>query len=143
MRYFSRPKYVCSRFKSAYVAPIFRTLLSMSLTVANVVIMAATTLVLTCQHYVSTRQKTIAMLKSLGARKGWLIRWLTIQIVILLVWASVIGSLLGVGLEYLLRIPLADLLPTPLPAYGFAPVFTSIATSVLIAIPALGIPFIH
>lgn len=120
-----------------------RTQQYLSLTVAIVVIMAATTLVLTCQHYVSTRQKTIAMLKSLGARKGWLTRWLTIQIVILLVWASVIGSLLGVGLEYLLRIPLADLLPTPLPNYGFAPVFTSIATSVLIAIPALGIPFIH
>ena len=120
-----------------------RTQQYLSLTVAIVVIMAATTLVLTCQHYVATRQKTIAMLKSLGARKAWLIRWLSIQVIILLVWASLIGSILGVGLEYLLRIPLVDLLPTPLPDYGFAPALIAITTSILIAIPALGIPFIH
>ncbi|TNF17319.1 MAG: ABC transporter permease, partial [Vibrionaceae bacterium] len=39
-----------------------RTQQYLSLTVAIVIIMAATTLVLTCQHYVSTRQRTIAML---------------------------------------------------------------------------------
>ncbi|MBA5763256.1 ABC transporter permease [Vibrio sp. 404] len=120
-----------------------RTQQYLSLTVAIVVIMAATTLVLTCQHYVATRQKTIAMLKSLGARKNWLVRWLSIQVAILLLWASVIGSLLGVGLEFLLRIPLVDLLPTPLPEYGFMPLLVAISTSVLITIPALGIPFIH
>ncbi len=46
-----------------------RTEQYLSLTVAIVVIMAATTLVLTCQHYVASRLKTIAMLKSLGASK--------------------------------------------------------------------------
>ncbi len=120
-----------------------RTQQYLSLTVAIVVIMAATTLVLTCQHYVATRQKTIAMLKSLGATRRWLSRWLLIQIAILLVWASVVGSLLGVVLEFLLRIPLTDLLPTPLPSYGVMPAFVAIGTSLLIAIPALGIPFLH
>lgn len=52
-----------------------RTEQYLSLTVAIVVIMAATTLVLTCQHYVTTRRKTIAMLKSLGASKKWIVRW--------------------------------------------------------------------
>lgn len=118
-----------------------RTEQYLSLTVAIVVIMAATTLVLTCQHYVATRLKTLAMLKSLGASRAWLKRWLSIQLVILLLSASIFGVIIGIGLEYLLRIPLADLLPNPLPGYGATPALIAISTSLLIAIPALGIPF--
>ncbi|MEZ8211717.1 ABC transporter permease, partial [Vibrio bivalvicida] len=72
-----------------------RTEQYLSLTVAIVVIMAATTLVLTCQHYVTTRRKTIAMLKSLGASKKWLIRWLLTQVTMLLVSAVLVGVSLG------------------------------------------------
>ena len=117
-----------------------RTQQYLSLSVAIVVIMAATTLVLTCQHYVSTRTKTIAMLKSLGATKQWIVRWLSIQVAILLLTASVLGLLIGVGLEVLLRIPLVDLLPNPLPSYGLTPALVALASSVCIAVPALGIP---
>lgn len=117
-----------------------RTQQYLSLTVAIVIIMAATTLVLTCQHYVSTRQRTIAMLKSLGASKKWIARWLTIQIAILFTVAVVVGCLIGIALEYGLRIPLVDLLPAPLPSYGMQPAFVAILTSALIAVPALGIP---
>ncbi|KJY84028.1 ABC transporter permease [Vibrio galatheae] len=119
-----------------------RTQQYLSLTVAIVVIMAATTLVLTCQHYVTTRRKTIAMLKSLGASKKWLVRWLLVQVTILLVAAGIFGVALGVVLEHLLRIPLVDLLPSPLPSYGLKPIVISVATSLLIAVPALGIPLI-
>lgn len=119
-----------------------RTEQYLSLTVAIVVIMAATTLVLTCQHYVATRRKTIAMLKSLGASKAWVIRWLITQVTILLVTAVLVGVALGIGLEFLLRIPLADLLPNPLPSYGINPALIAISTSILIAVPALGIPLI-
>lgn len=119
-----------------------RTEQYLSLTVAIVVIMAATTLVLTCQHYVSTRKKTIAMLKSLGANRGWISRWLWIQVGILMLTASVMGIAIGVGLEVLLRIPLVDLLPNPLPSYGLKPMFVAISTSLLIAVPALGMPLL-
>ncbi|MDC5806311.1 FtsX-like permease family protein [Vibrio europaeus] len=119
-----------------------RTEQYLSLTVAIVVIMAATTLVLTCQHYVTTRRKTIAMLKSLGASKKWIVRWLLTQVSILLVAAVVLGVSLGVVLEYLLRIPLVELLPNPLPSYGLKPIVVSVMTSILIAIPALGIPLV-
>lgn len=119
-----------------------RTQQYLSLTVAIVVIMAATTLVLTCQHYVSTRRKTIAMLKSLGASRRWISHWLLIQVAMLFITAVVIGIGVGVLLEYLLRIPLVDLLPSPLPSYGLKPVLVSILTSSLIAIPALGISLI-
>lgn len=119
-----------------------RTEQYLSLTVAIVVIMAATTLVLTCQHYVSTRKKTIAMLKSLGASRSWIGRWLSIQVLILLGVAAVLGIAIGIGLEVVLRIPLVDLLPDPLPTYGVSPAVIAIMTSVLIAVPALGIPLI-
>lgn len=115
-----------------------RTQQYLSLTVAIVILMAATTLVLTCQHYVSTRTHTIAMLKSLGASRRWLRRWLALQVGLLLVFAVVLGSVIGVGLESLLRLPLKDLLPDPLPSYGLRPLWIALASSFLIAVPALG-----
>ncbi|WP_052879580.1 ABC transporter permease [Vibrio coralliirubri] len=114
----------------------------LSLTVAIVVIMAATTLVLTCQHYVASRRKTIAMLKSLGASKQWIVKWLSVQVSLLVVIGAVLGITIGIGLEFLLRIPLGDLLPTPLPSYGIEPAILAILSSILIGIPALGIPLI-
>ncbi len=119
-----------------------RTQQYLSLSVAIVIIMAATTLVLTCQHYVSTRIRTIAMLKSLGANKQWVTRWLLLQLLILFAIASVCGLGLGLLLEYLLRIPLSDLLPNPLPSFGIKPYLFAIFTSVLITIPALGMPLL-
>ncbi|MEZ8066319.1 ABC transporter permease [Vibrio sp. FF145] len=114
----------------------------LSLTVAIVVIMAATTLVLTCQHYVASRRKTIAMLKSLGASKQWIVKWLSVQVSLLVIIGAVLGITIGIGLEFLLRIPLGDLLPTPLPSYGIEPVILAILSSILIGVPALGIPLI-
>ncbi|MGI3095127.1 ABC transporter permease [Vibrio diabolicus] len=119
-----------------------RTKQYLSLTVAIVIIMAATTLVLTCQNYVNSRTQTIAMLKSLGASRRWIEKWLFIQVTILLISASVVGLLLGSGLEYLLRIPLKDLLPEPLPSYGVTPYLVSFISAVLITVPALGIPLL-
>lgn len=119
-----------------------RTTQYLSLTVAIVIIMAATTLVLTCQSYVNSRTQTIAMLKSLGGSRRWIEKWLLIQVTILLVSASIVGLLLGSGLEYLLRIPLKDLLPNPLPSYGVTPALISVVSAVLITVPALGIPLL-
>ncbi|CAM3088479.1 ABC transporter permease [Vibrio rarus] len=120
-----------------------RTTQYLSLTVAIVVIMAATTLVLTCQHYVAGRRQTVAMLKSIGASKRWIGRWLLLQVMLLFVIGAVFGVAIGYGLEVLLRLPLADLLPDPLPSYGVTPLFVSIMSCLFIGIPALGIPMIN
>ncbi|EJG0885404.1 TPA: FtsX-like permease family protein [Vibrio parahaemolyticus] len=119
-----------------------RTTQYLSLTVAIVIIMAATTLVLTCQNYVNSRTQTIAMLKSLGASRRWIEKWLLIQVAILLVTASIVGLILGSCLEYLLRIPLKDLLPNPLPSYGVTPFIVAVVSAILITVPALGIPLL-
>ena len=112
----------------------------LSLTVVTVILMGALTLALTCQHYELSRHKTVAMLKSLGASKKWVLHWLILQVGVLLLIATFFGTLLGAGLEYLLRIPLQGLLPERLPTYGFSPFFTALLSSILIAIPSLGIP---
>ncbi|MCD9513303.1 ABC transporter permease [Photobacterium carnosum] len=112
----------------------------LSLTLVLVVLMAATTLVLTCQHYAATRKTAVAMMKSLGATKGFLWRWLLTQIGLVFVVAIVIGLTLGLGLEWLLRYPLQNLLSDQLPAMGIAPFAISLLLALLIALPALGIP---
>lgn len=86
--------------------------------------------------------KTIAMLKSLGASKQWIVKWLSVQVSLLVVIGAVLGITIGIGLEFLLRIPLGDLLPTPLPSYGIEPAILAILSSILIGVPALGIPLI-
>ncbi len=117
-----------------------RTQQYLSLSVVIVVLMAATTLVLTCQHYVNSRSKIVAMLKSLGASKVWIRRWLWTQVSLLFAFGSIAGVLIGMGLEFLLRVPLTDLLPSPLPSYGVTPFVMAIVSCGLIAIPSLGIP---
>ena len=82
------------------------------------------------------------MLKSLGAQRPWLIRWLSLQIGSLFAIGIIFGSLIGLLLEMVLRIPLTDVLPDPLPSYGLMPFLLSIGTCLAIGIPALGIPLI-
>ncbi|OEF62660.1 ABC transporter permease [Enterovibrio norvegicus] len=115
----------------------------LSLTVVLVIIMAAATLLLTCQHYVDSRTQTLAMVKSLGAQRSWVRRWLGRQLVMLMLMATVLGLSFGAALEYLLRLPLADVLPSPLPGYGLLPWFLGPLVALLVALPALGIPLIR
>ncbi|OBU22590.1 ABC transporter permease [Photobacterium aquimaris] len=112
----------------------------LSLTLVLVVLMAAATLVLTCQHYAVTRKTAVAMMKSLGASRSFIWRWLLTQISLVFVVAIIIGLTLGFGLEWLLRYPLQNLLPNDLPPMGLAPMVISLLLALLIALPALGIP---
>ncbi|MDW6004600.1 ABC transporter permease [Vibrio mangrovi] len=112
----------------------------LSLVVIIVVLMATMTLLLTCQHYVSSRRQTVAMLKSLGASKRWVRHWLMIQVAMLLVIALLFGLPLGYVLERLLRLPLAGLLPSPLPELGIMPFGVALLSCLLVALPGLGIP---
>ncbi len=112
----------------------------LSLTILMVILMASLTLIMTCSHYAAGRAQMIAMLKSLGASRAWLTRWLILQVGILLTIALVIGSLFGIVIEALLRLPLTDVLSKELPSYGIAPFIMGGAVAILVAVPALGIP---
>ncbi len=111
----------------------------LSLTLILVIFMATATLVLTCQHYSNSRVESVAMMKSMGASKGWLWRWLSRQLMMLFILAAVVGVSLGWLLEWLLRLPLGDILPNPLPEMGFSPLFVSVSVALLVAIPGIGI----
>ncbi|WP_318517742.1 ABC transporter permease [Photobacterium leiognathi] len=112
----------------------------LSLTLVLVVLMASATLVLTCQHYASTRITSVAMMKSLGASRRFLWRWLLQQIAVVFSVAIGVGLLLGFWLEWLLRYPLQQLLPDELPSIGVAPLVISLLLALFISLPALGIP---
>ncbi|WP_318439297.1 ABC transporter permease [Photobacterium leiognathi] len=112
----------------------------LSLTLVLVVLMASATLVLTCQHYASTRITSVAMMKSLGASRRFLWRWLLQQIAVVFSVAIGVGLLLGFWLEWLLRYPLQQLLPDELPSIGFAPLVISLLLALFISLPALGVP---
>ncbi|MDV5170828.1 ABC transporter permease [Photobacterium rosenbergii] len=114
----------------------------LSLTLILVILMATATLVLTCMHYASTRTEVVAMMKSLGASKKWLWQWLARQLGMLFGLALVAGVAIGALLEYLLRVPLVDVLPDPLPGIGFSPLVVSVLVALLVAIPGMGIPLL-
>ena len=115
----------------------------LSLTLLLVLLMAAATLVLTSQHYRNSQRDTVAMLKSLGASQAWLRRWLAGQLAMLFALASAIGIMAGFILEQLLRLPLTDLLPDPLPSIGFTPWLVSIGIALLVGLPSMGISLLH
>ena len=112
----------------------------LSLTIVMVLLMASLTLVLTCRHYADSRAAIVAMLKSMGASRHWLRRWLLSQVAIMFISALLFGSLLGLGLEMLLRVPLRGILPDELPSYGWQPFILALVVAFLIGLPALGIP---
>ena len=115
----------------------------LSLTLILVILMATATLVLTCLHYTSTRIETVAMMKSLGAGKRWLWQWQARQLSMLFVIAAAAGLAIGWLLEWLLRLPLSDVLPDPLPAMGWSPVAVSLLVALLVAIPGVGISLLR
>nr|WP_086941058.1 FtsX-like permease family protein [Thaumasiovibrio occultus] len=114
----------------------------LSLSVVLVVIMSAATLALACYHFARSRQEQVGMLKSLGASRGWLARWLLAQSL----WLLIVGSVLGIGfsvlLERALALPLAGMLPQALPSAGATPVMLGLLVATVVAIPAMGIPLL-
>ncbi len=115
----------------------------LSLTLLLVLLMASATLVLTSQHYSNTQRDTVAMLKSLGASRSWLKRWLAGQLLMLFGLASSLGLVAGIALELLLRLPLKDLLPDPLPSIGLTPWLISIGVALLVGLPSMGISLLR
>jgi len=112
----------------------------LSLTILMVILMAAVTLILTCLHYARNRSETVSMLKSMGASRAWLRLWLTTQVLIMFAIAFVVGSGAGLLLEFLLRLPLTDILPKVLPSVGIQPFLFAIGVALCIGLPALLIP---
>ncbi len=115
----------------------------LSLTILMVILMASVTLVLTCRHYAASRAESVAMLKSMGAGRRWLRGWLLSQAAVMFSCSLIIGSVIGIALEFLLRLPLQGILPQQLPGYGWLPFAFGASVALLIGLPALGIPLLR
>ncbi|MDC0612425.1 ABC transporter permease, partial [Vibrio sp.] len=127
--------------KESRASQIFdKTRQYVSMIVVVIVLMATATLVVTSQSYVKSRSGIIRALRSMGANKGWIKRWLVVQLGMMLGASIVIGLLLGIAFERLLRIPLASLLPDPLPVLTFQPYLIAIVMCISVLIPAMGLP---
>lgn len=115
----------------------------LSLTLIMVILMSGATIVLTSQHFAASRQQNVAMMKSLGASKKWLGYWLTMQVAALFVISLIAGLSLGLFLEWALRLPIQDMLPSPLPSIGFEPAFVAIAVAMFVLLPAMAIAILN
>ncbi len=111
-----------------------------SMIVVIIVLMASTTLVITSQSYVTSRTPVISALRCMGATKGWIIRWLLIQLGLLLSISIIIGLILGGGFEFLLRIPLKSLLPEVISPLTAEPYIIAIVSCLIVIFPSVGIP---
>ncbi|UJF18791.1 ABC transporter permease [Vibrio sp. SS-MA-C1-2] len=112
----------------------------LSLSITLVILMAGATLAMTCHHYVESRVETVAVLKSMGASRKWVIRWLLRQLLLLMSCAVVLGLLLGLGLEVLIRQPLSTMLPDTLPPINLLSWIIAPIVAMIVALPALGLP---
>ncbi len=119
---------------------LLKTRQYLSITLMMVIVLASVTLFLTLNHYGQTRKATMAMMKSLGATRGFLWRWLVGQIGLLFSIGLGLGWLCGVLLEMALRWPLTSVLPQTDSFLGIAPFVISVLVAMTVAIPALGIP---
>ncbi|MCE0496057.1 ABC transporter permease [Vibrio salinus] len=111
-----------------------------SMIVVIIVLMASATLVVTAQSYVNSRKPVIDALRCMGATRKWIIRWLLIQLGLLLSVAITAGLILGIGLEYVLRIPLRPLLPAVISPLTGEPYAIAVTFCLLVVFSSVGIP---
>lgn len=82
---------------------------------------------------------TVALLRTFGLASTAVWRVLALEVLLLTLVASIAGTALGYAAQALLAQLLAGLLPDNLPAPGFAPLATGIATA-CVALPAFTLP---
>ncbi|NHB90726.1 putative ABC transporter permease subunit YbbP [Photorhabdus cinerea] len=84
-------------------------------------LLAVAAVAVSMTHYCHSRHDLIAVLKTLGAGRWALRKWVIGQWLVLLGAAALVGALLGLMFEYLLVHILAPMLPKTLPEAGFWP----------------------
>ncbi|MCE1663044.1 FtsX-like permease family protein, partial [Enterobacter hormaechei] len=86
-----------------------------------ILLLAVAAVAVSMTHYCRSRHDLIAVLKTLGAGRWALRKWVIGQWLVILIAAALVGTLLGLMFEYLLVQILAPMLPKTLPVAGFWP----------------------
>lgn len=99
-----------------------------------VIALATTAIVVAMNHYCRSRYDLIAILKTLGANRRALIKIVVGQWLAILIIATLIGTVLGLGFEALLLHLLDNVLPQNLPPAGILPWLYSLTLLVVISV---------
>lgn len=104
------------------------------LSVLLTLLLAIAAVVVSMTHYCRSRHQLIAVLKTLGAGRRSLRKWIIGQWLVILVAAALLGSLLGLAFEGILMQILGAMLPKALPPASLMPWVWAIGTLFIIAI---------
>ena len=112
-------------------AALNRAVQFMKLASVLTIIIAGAAVALTTISYTRRERHTIAILKTLGATRSRLWQDYTLRFVILVLIATLIGSMLGLVFQFILAQLLAALLNISLPAISYEPLAAGLATAML------------
>mgnify|MGYP001814367139 CR=1 FL=1 len=113
----------------------------LSLTAVISLLLSAVAVAMSARRFANRRMDTVALMKSLGATQGFVIRVALVQLVLLGVLGVVVGSVAGYVAEELLASILSDLLAGTLPDTGLRPVILASGSALVLllgfALPAM------
>lgn len=105
------------------------------------VLLCAVAVAMSARSYVARHLDSVALLKTLGASRRFVLGASVLQLILLAVAAALVGALLGWLTQLWLLRALAGLLRTDLPPAGWAPVFIGLAVAIAMlagfALPSL------
>jgi putative ABC transport system permease protein len=93
----------------------------LGITVLATILLSAAAVALTARLYSERLRDEVALLKCLGAQRGFVVRALALQLILLGLFAAGAGAIVGVAGQALLGLFAAPLLNTALPAPGWLP----------------------
>ncbi len=94
----------------------------LSLTAVISLLLSAVAVVMSARRFAQRRMDTVALMKSMGATQGFVIRVTLLQLLLLGILGVVAGSVVGFAAEELLANIISDLLAGSLPDAGLQPV---------------------
>ena len=107
------------------------------------VMIASVAIALAARRFSARHQDGLAVMRSLGATQGTVLKLVAIEFLLIATFASVVGVVLGLALHYVLMYFLAGLIPATLPAVSWAPGVAGLVTGWVLAFGFSVIPVMH
>ena len=113
----------------------------LSLTAVISLLLSAVAIAMSARRFAHRRMDTVALMKSLGAKQGFVIASASVQLVILGILGVIVGSIVGFTVEKIVTNMLADIIQGDLPPVGWTPVILGSGSALILlvgfALPSL------
>ena len=106
----------------------------LSLTAVITLLLSAVAIAMSARRFAHRRMDTVALMKSLGARQGFVVSAAAVQLVILGILGVLVGSVVGFVVEATLTAMLGDLFASDLPEPSLAPVGLASGSALILLI---------